>query len=81
MHSKYLALLRFQSQEGGRMHYAIRSHNDVRANNANLKSWLIGISENGEEWIEIDRRESNADLEVTYVTGRSKYKERADAGS
>jgi hypothetical protein len=31
-------------------------------NGPNLKSWLLEVSLDGHEWTEIDRRESNAEL-------------------
>jgi hypothetical protein len=42
-------------------HYAIRS-SPQDPNNSHLKSWLVEVSVNGENWKEIDHRENNAEL-------------------
>jgi predicted nucleic acid-binding Zn-ribbon protein len=48
--------------------YAIRSMYNGYVNGPNLKSWSVEVSLDGREWTEIDRRESNADLNAKNVT-------------
>jgi septal ring factor EnvC (AmiA/AmiB activator) len=48
--------------------YTIRSMYNGYVNGPNLKSWLIQVSLDGEEWTEIDRRDSNADLNGKDIT-------------
>jgi hypothetical protein len=43
-------------------HYSISSSNTGGMNSYNLKSWVLEISENGEDWIEIDHKENNSEL-------------------
>ena len=50
--------------------YTIKTYDDTAGWNSseaatgewNLKSWVIEVSTNGSNWIEIDRRENNFDL-------------------
>jgi hypothetical protein len=55
------ALLRFG-------HYALRSRFDGWVNSNNPKSWVIECSQDGENWVEVDRRMGNCDLNATDVT-------------
>jgi hypothetical protein len=50
-------------------HYSIRSPNHGHGPGFGnyLKSWLVEISTDGEQWVEIDRKESNSDLAHPYV--------------
>jgi hypothetical protein len=43
-------------------HYSIRSRWNGNPGNHNLKSWCVETSVNGEEWVEIDHKENNIDL-------------------
>jgi hypothetical protein len=49
-------------------YYSIRSNYNGRVNGANLKSWLVEISVNGDEWTEIDHKENNPELNDRDVT-------------
>jgi hypothetical protein len=49
-------------------HYSIRSH-DWGKNNAHLKSWVVEVSLDGEEWTEIDRKENTTELQVELAIG------------
>jgi hypothetical protein len=50
-------------------HYEIRSDFSKGVDNKNLKSWIVEVSEDGEEWSEVDEREDNSDVNETDVTG------------
>jgi hypothetical protein len=49
-------------------HYAVRSANKADANGPHLKSWLIEISMDGDDWVEVDRQENNSNLNGRNVT-------------
>jgi hypothetical protein len=49
-------------------HYSIRSQCKGFAYNINPKSWILEASMDGKEWVEIDRRENNAELIERDVT-------------
>jgi hypothetical protein len=40
-------------------HYTIRSRYDDSVNNDNLKSWFVEGSIDGQDWVELDRKENN----------------------
>jgi hypothetical protein len=43
-------------------HYSIRSRYDGNPGNYNLRSWVIEGSIDGSNWVEIDRRDNNNEL-------------------
>ena len=47
--------------------YSVRSSSNAPGG-AHLKSWVIEVSNDGESWREIDRRDNNGDLNAPYVT-------------
>jgi hypothetical protein len=44
-------------------HYSIRSCYNGVVGGTNLKNWVVETSGNGEDWVEIDRREDNDELD------------------
>jgi hypothetical protein len=49
-------------------HYSIRSRYDRGVGGRHPKSWLIETSLNGKDWMEIDHRENNSELNAKNVT-------------
>jgi hypothetical protein len=58
--------------------YTIRSNYSGGVNDCNLKSWAIEVSEDGEGWVEIDRRENNYDLNSKNVVKSFKAEKPAE---
>jgi hypothetical protein len=58
----------FKRRRIGPTHYAIRTHNNGPGG-ANLKSWLIETSGDGESWREVSREEGNEQLNGEHFTG------------
>lgn len=48
--------------------YTLKSSSTVESGDHNLKSWVIEVSNDGEEWTIIDSREDNDDLDGTGAT-------------
>jgi hypothetical protein len=44
-------------------HYSIRSKAAGGSSWANLKNWVVEVSDNGNDWIEIDRQTNNSKLD------------------
>jgi hypothetical protein len=49
-------------------HYSIRSEYNGKVDDCNLKSWLVEVSMDGQQWTEIDRRENNSELNGRDIT-------------
>jgi hypothetical protein len=49
-------------------HYSIRSYCGGSVNSHNLKSWIVETSMDGFEWIEVDHKENNSDLNARNIT-------------
>jgi hypothetical protein len=49
-------------------HYSIRSRRDVGVGDHHLKSWVIECSVDGKDWVEVDRRNNNNELNARNVT-------------
>jgi hypothetical protein len=51
-------------------HYSIRSRYDSAPGRNNLRSWVIEGSIDGSNWIEIDRRDNNNELNGKNISGQ-----------
>ena len=47
-------------------HYAVRTNSDIpqaQFHGFHLKSWLVEVSEDGQNWREVDHKEDNEDID------------------
>jgi hypothetical protein len=49
-------------------HYSLRSWNQGRVGYSNMKSWVLEVSTDGNDWAEVDHRENNAQLNGANAT-------------
>jgi hypothetical protein len=60
-------------------HYAIRSRFDGWVNSNNLKSWVIEVSQDGNDWTIVDEKQDNNDLNGTNLVKAYELKEEVEA--
>jgi hypothetical protein len=60
--SNQMLIYDFQKSRITLTHYSIRSFHSDGENGRHLKSWVLEVSSDGSNWVEIDRRENNNEL-------------------
>jgi hypothetical protein len=58
----------FKSRQVIPTHYAVRSYYCGSAGQEHLKSWLVEVSMDGKNWVEVDHKENNSELNAMNVT-------------